>query len=136
VRGLLDSWQDGRIKLLLTALALHTRARHPDVFDRGRHTPLRAGGARSDHVVAYARELDGDACIVVLPRWSTRLADRSVHATGSAVWHDTTLALPPTLAPHRVWRNALTGGEATAEAGRLRVAELFDAVPFALLELP
>jgi (1->4)-alpha-D-glucan 1-alpha-D-glucosylmutase len=132
VRELLDGWQDGRVKLLFTTLALHFRTRHADTFDRGRCSPLSAAGRAAEHVVAYARELDGDACVVVLPRWTTRLADRTVHATGSAVWGDTTVGLP---ARHGAWRNVLTGECVPADDGRVALADLFATVPFALLEV-
>jgi (1->4)-alpha-D-glucan 1-alpha-D-glucosylmutase len=132
VRELLDGWPDGRIKLLFTTLALRCRARHADTFDRGRCSPLQATGREAGHVVAYSRELDGDACAVVLPRWTTRLADRSVHATGSAAWGDTAVALPAT---HAAWHNVLTGERFAADGGRVALANLFATVPFALLEV-
>jgi (1->4)-alpha-D-glucan 1-alpha-D-glucosylmutase len=132
VRALLESWTDGRIKLLVTTLALRCRARRPDVFDRGECMPLPAAGARAEHVVAFARTLHDDACILVLPRWTTRLADRSVFPTGQAVWHDTTLPLPPALAA-TTWRNTLTG-ETLPPTPTPTLAALFQTLPFALLE--
>jgi (1->4)-alpha-D-glucan 1-alpha-D-glucosylmutase len=134
VRELLDQWQDGRIKLLFTTLALRFRSRHADLFDRGRCLAVSAEGARAEHVIAHARELDGDACIVILPRWTTRLADGTPHVTGRDVWVDTQLTLPSSLGSQQSWRNALTGQQVAASGGRLEVAAVFGALPFALLE--
>lgn len=145
VRDLLVNWRDGRIKLLLLALALHCRIRNADLFDRGRHTPLSVGGTLREHAVAFARESDTAACIVVLPRWMARL-DAGMLATGAAVWDDTHVALSDSVAGHTAWRNALTGETVRVAAGTtvaageatgrpvLALAEVFAAVPFAVLE--
>jgi (1->4)-alpha-D-glucan 1-alpha-D-glucosylmutase len=131
VRGLLTDWHDGRIKLLLTSLALRCRARHRQAFETGACTPLPAEGPRADHVFTFARAADRDACIVAVPRWTTRLAPESTLPTGHAVWQDTKLPLP---APLRgPWRNALTGE--THEVGEeLDLGRVFAAIPLALLE--
>jgi (1->4)-alpha-D-glucan 1-alpha-D-glucosylmutase len=133
VAALLDAWHDGRIKLLLTALALRCRGRRPDIFERGSCTPLPAAGPRAEHVLAFARELDGDACVLVLPRWSTSLLGADGMTPHEAVWADTALPLPDRL--RGSWRNALTGERHDA-AERLRLATIFAALPFALLERP
>jgi (1->4)-alpha-D-glucan 1-alpha-D-glucosylmutase len=130
VRALLDSWDDGRIKLLFTVLALRCRARSPDIFDHGDCIALRARGGRAANVVAFARAIDGDACITIIPRWTTQLAEVGTLPAAGA-WEGTSLPLPASLAGH--WRNALTGER--FEAGdSLDLRELFASVPFALLE--
>jgi (1->4)-alpha-D-glucan 1-alpha-D-glucosylmutase len=129
VRALLDGWQDGRIKLLVTALALRCRRRHYELFRDGALLPLEAHGDRADYIMAFARSDGSNACIVVLPRWSALLAPQGW--PGDEAWGDTSITLPPQL--HGAWRNALAG-EATEDSGRLRVADLFRRVPLALLE--
>ncbi|CAN5746906.1 malto-oligosyltrehalose synthase [soil metagenome] len=133
VRTLLTSWEDGRIKLLFTALALHCRARRADLFSHGAVHSLDVNGTRTDHVIAFARTLDEDACIVVLPRWTTRLMSPGDSLPGPDAWQDTRLTLPRTL--QGLWRNTLTG--VSMEAGSdIAIADLFGVVPFAVLERP
>jgi (1->4)-alpha-D-glucan 1-alpha-D-glucosylmutase len=129
IRTLLDSWQDGRIKLLFTALALRCRLSRSDIFDHGACAALQAGGSRSGNVVAYARALDGDACITVVPRWTTQLAPLGSMPTAES-WSDTVIRLPADLSGR--WRNILTGEDVEAQ-DELGLQRLFAAVPFALL---
>jgi (1->4)-alpha-D-glucan 1-alpha-D-glucosylmutase len=129
IRTLLDSWQDGRIKLLFTALALRCRAGRSDIFDHGACAALHAGGSRSGNVVAWARALDGDACITVVPRWTTQLAPLGSMPTAES-WSDTVIRLPADLSGR--WRNILTGEDVEAQ-DELELQRLFAAVPFALL---
>lgn len=144
VRGLMDSWRDGRIKLLLTAAALRFRARHRDVFERGAVLPLECTGRHAEHVVAFGRAWEERICVVVLPRWTARMGaaaggmgDLRGDAGGRSdpqppdVWADTAVRLPAWLPEN--WHNALTGQ--TLQCSRdLPIARLFDSLPFALLE--
>ncbi|MGH7465983.1 MAG: malto-oligosyltrehalose synthase, partial [Longimicrobiales bacterium] len=86
-RDLLMSWDDGRIKLLLTALALRFRATHRDVFEQGEVIELVAAGSNADHVFAFARRYGDRACITVLPRWTTALGDGA--SIDAEIWGDT-----------------------------------------------
>jgi (1->4)-alpha-D-glucan 1-alpha-D-glucosylmutase len=130
---LMRSWQDGRIKLLLTGLALRCRARHAAVFDRGACIPVATDGQRAAHIVAFARELDDNACITVLPRWTTRLPGGGGGlATGAAAWGDTTLL--PGEARRGTWRNALTGERLEVRDDRVAIADVLNTLPLALLE--
>jgi (1->4)-alpha-D-glucan 1-alpha-D-glucosylmutase len=137
--ALLEQWEDGRVKLLFTALALRLRTRREEVFERGDVVALSAQGPRADQVLAFARTRDDEACIVVLPRWTTRLGSAP---PDPAAWAGTTLPLPARL--RGSWTNALTGeavdsaapaGTAPAREGAvLDLAAVFRSVPFALLE--
>jgi (1->4)-alpha-D-glucan 1-alpha-D-glucosylmutase len=131
MRALLQIWRDGRIKLAMTAIALRYRAHHRDVFEHGDVIPLPATGPHSEHVVAFARGTGDHACIIVLPRLTTRLADSSPLPTGHDVWGDTIIPLPEQLRGR--WHNALT--HETHAASALSVALLFESMPFALLEM-
>jgi (1->4)-alpha-D-glucan 1-alpha-D-glucosylmutase len=130
VQALLESWEDGRIKLLVTTLALRCRSRLADAFDRGTYVRLEADGARAQHVFGFARQLDGDACIVVLPRWTTRL-EQGALPLGRRAWAHTQLRLPPSL--HGGWTNVLTGEQIEA-AEALELSRVLEALPVAVLE--
>ncbi|HSJ09860.1 MAG TPA: hypothetical protein VK928_08090, partial [Longimicrobiales bacterium] len=129
--AMLDDWQDGRIKLLLTALALRFRARHRNAFESNAVTPLEVEGEHAAHVIAVARGSGDQACVVVLPRWTAMLAEGRIRPVGPGVWGDTMLVLPGPA--KRPWQNALTR-ESHAAHGPTPVAALLGSLPFALLE--
>lgn len=127
--ALVRSWHDGRLKLLVTWRGLRARRAEPDLFLRGEYLPLEASGHLAGHLVAFARR-QGDAWLVcAVPRFPARLA--AGFPLGARTWRDTTLALPPG-APGE-WTDLATGSIARAAGGALRAADLFRALPVALL---
>ena len=105
---------EGLPKLWLTRQTLQLRRRRPALFGvDGAYRPLAAIGARSGHVVAFAR---GDGAVTVVPRFVMRLEDN---------WMDTTLELPAGR-----WRNELAGD---LVRGVVALAELLTPFPVALL---
>jgi (1->4)-alpha-D-glucan 1-alpha-D-glucosylmutase len=105
---------EGLPKLWLIRQTLHLRRLRAALFGPdGSYRPLTAIGARSGHVVAFAR---GDGAIAVVPRLVTRLEDD---------WMNTTLELPPGR-----WRNELTSD---VIQGVVPVGELLALFPVALL---
>jgi (1->4)-alpha-D-glucan 1-alpha-D-glucosylmutase len=133
LRGLLQSWRDGRVKLYLTYKALHTRHAHSAVFLQGRYTPLSATGAKHEHVTAFARHHGETWIVAAVPRLPYRLCAPNVFPLGEAVWETGELVLPHD-APG-TWSNVFTGEslEARPTSGGLRLSELFFRFPVALL---
>jgi (1->4)-alpha-D-glucan 1-alpha-D-glucosylmutase len=110
--------EDSSEKFRLTVAALRLRRRRPELFgDTATYAPLTAEGARAAHCVAFVRS---GAVLSAVTRLSLRLAE-------AGGWADTELALPAGR-----WVDVL-GGEREF-AGRMRVAELFEVLPVALLE--
>ena len=103
--------ETGAAKLWLVSRALRLRGDRPELFTG--YAPIRALGPASDHVVAFDR---GGAVTV-----ATRLPVRLARDGG---WRETTLALA---APHT---DVLTG---RSWSGAVRVADLLDVLPVALL---
>ena len=132
---LLREWQDGRIKLLVTAAALEFRRSRPDLFTAGSYMPLRVPGRRAGHVLAFARRLRDEWAVAVVPRAVTRLAGPSEPPVGPGVWGRSALGLPAA-APDR-WRNVLTGeivmARARAAGNALPLREALAVLPVALL---
>ncbi|WP_027580401.1 malto-oligosyltrehalose synthase [Bradyrhizobium sp. Ai1a-2] len=62
---LVREWPDGRLKLAWTRHLLRLRSELPDVFTQGNYLPLETSGPHRDHVVAFARQWERDAVIVV-----------------------------------------------------------------------
>jgi (1->4)-alpha-D-glucan 1-alpha-D-glucosylmutase len=65
---LVRQWPDGRLKLAWTRQLLRLRSELPDVFTQGNYLPLEASGPHRDHVLAFARQWERDAVIVVVAK--------------------------------------------------------------------
>jgi (1->4)-alpha-D-glucan 1-alpha-D-glucosylmutase len=131
-RDLIERWEDGRVKLYLTHVALAARNAHPDAFTGGEYLPLEAAGAKAEHVVAFARRGGGSTLLTVVPRLVATLTAARDHALPTpADWAGT--AVTGDAVAGR-WRNLLTGAEIRAGEGGLALAELLADFPVALLE--
>jgi (1->4)-alpha-D-glucan 1-alpha-D-glucosylmutase len=95
VIDMLQHWEDGRIKLCITAIALAVRRRYPEVFLEGEYLPLTAEGEQADHVFALARRHRGRAVLAIVPRFpaSLTLQDRTL-PVGPEIWRNTRIILP------------------------------------------
>ncbi len=130
---ILQSWDDGRVKLYLTCKSLHFRRENPDLFRRGAYVPLEASGTESGHIFAFARRNEERWAAVVVPRFSSGLVPPGTFPTGRAVWKNETLQLPAGCPPR--WRNVITGEELESVVeGKLAVADVLSLFPLALLE--
>ena len=108
-RTLLETPEDGRIKLYLTWRALCLRQEHPDLFQNGEYLPLAVEGAKADHVVAFARKSDTSTVVVVAPRLAARLLnDMDVPPIGLRIWENTQILIP-FCSCSKKYRNVLTG---------------------------
>jgi (1->4)-alpha-D-glucan 1-alpha-D-glucosylmutase len=121
-------------KLFVTSRLLQARKDDPALFEQGSYQPLQVEGEKSEHVVAYARLHEERCCVVVLPRWSARLKQGAPELPlGEQSWGDLTIASP--LAGNL--RDVLTGKrfETTSdtENRKLRVAEVFESFPIAVM---
>ena len=95
VRELFSSLADGRAKLYLFWRLLALRAGHEAVFLHGAYTALPTRGARSKHLVAYARRHGGETAVTVAPRLVASLGIRpGVLPCGEETWGDTRVDLP------------------------------------------
>ena len=122
LRKLLKDWTDGRLKLYVTCKLLNFRREYSDLFLRGEYIPLRVKGSRADHIIAFARKLHDDWCVVAVPRLLAKLR-RIKNA-----WSGASLELPPQAPTH--WMNILTNEEI---CGDLFASELFSQLPLTVL---
>jgi (1->4)-alpha-D-glucan 1-alpha-D-glucosylmutase len=133
---LVDQRHDGRIKLYIIHRGLAYRREHPRLFLRGDYVPLEVSGERWHHVCAFARSLDAEDVVVVVPRLLARLIGSGV-PLGPAVWGEDRVILP-TGGEGRLYQNLFTGEvlEATERDGRptLPLASIFSSFPVAMLE--
>ncbi|MGG5810024.1 malto-oligosyltrehalose synthase [Falsiroseomonas sp. CW058] len=123
MRGMRDHWQDGRIKLAVTATLLGHRRARPALFAEGDYAPVAAGGEEADRICAFLRSQGGDAMLVVARRFPAR----------GPLAGPAPLALPEAAPPAPRWRDLLTGRVAErGEAGPDAAALLSD-LPVAVL---
>lgn len=142
-RELLDACQDGRIKLYVTYRTLDFRRAHPELFSAGSYLPLSARGEKREHICTFARSLEEETALVIVPRLVVRLTEGIERPPlGEEVWKDTWLTLPHGArgGAHTLprYRNLFTGQ--VLVAGRrdrtlgVSLAEVFRDFPVALLE--
>jgi len=137
VHDMLANWEDGRIKLYLTARALRARRRLRDVFLEGDYRPLAAEGRLAGNLIAVARRQGPTTIVAAVPRLVMQLTSpEQPFPTGEDVWGPTRLLLPSDAERTR-YRNLFTGevlepAVASSDAALLP-AEIFRHCPVGLL---
>ncbi len=132
---LLSRWQDGTIKLFVTAKALNFRRDKPALFREGDYLPLMSRGISRRHIIAFARRRGEAWVLAVVPRLCSRLAAPGTPPLGVTVWGREGLPLP--VGAPEVWENVLT--RATLRVSHeglepaLSLAGIFQHLPVALL---
>ncbi|MDB5838910.1 MAG: treY, partial [Herminiimonas sp.] len=136
----LAGWQNGWIKQAIIHHGLALRAREPELFAGGDYIPLAVEGARSPNVIAFLRRHQDHAAITVTTRFPagiTDIANLAIDETSAepsvpeSAWEDTMLILPDSA--QLAWRDCFTGKRIQADAGRLRLTDVFCLLPVALL---
>jgi (1->4)-alpha-D-glucan 1-alpha-D-glucosylmutase len=132
---LVSSPCDGAIKLFVTHRALRFRTYHRQLFAAGSYIPLVADGNRSNHVVAFARQWNGQMVIALAGRFFLKIRNSHPAPIGD-VWGNTGILLPKKI-KHGSFQDVLTGQTYTAEErdgeASLCLAKVFARCPVALL---
>ncbi|RMF85141.1 MAG: malto-oligosyltrehalose synthase, partial [Nitrospinota bacterium] len=126
---LLQTREDGRIKLFLIGKGLEVRQSRPALFARGAYIPVEVEGRWREHIIAFARHWQEEWAISVAPRFLTSLIPLGTLPLGIPVWGDTHLRLPagaPTL-----WQEAFS--TQPIRGASLLVGEILQHFPVALL---
>ncbi len=131
LHNLMESYQDGRIKLFLTMKGLELRQKMPEIFEKGEYVPLSCEGAMSDTVVSFLRRLDTQQILVIVPRFLTDLVSEGDFPLGEEIWRDTAVVLPGS---EGRWRNWITGEELRAD-NRLAVGSALNMFPAGIFTL-
>jgi len=140
---LLETPEDGRLKLYLTWKTLCLRKQSPHLFQAGEYLPLEVAGAKAKHVVAFRRRFESTSVLVIVPRLVGSLLngndnDIDLPPIGPKVWQDTHLLLPsPDRSENHL--NAFTGEvlnwqkDDLQRAARVDVSKVLAEFPVALL---
>src|SRR5205807_7858536 len=113
--------------MFLTQRALHFRNEHVDLFRSGKYLPLRAIGSFADCCISFARQLDRDWAIVIVPRLSSRLGFPPIGDR----WKDTAIELPENLSLER-GREIFTDRALSIQNRRIRLTDAMSILPFAI----
>jgi (1->4)-alpha-D-glucan 1-alpha-D-glucosylmutase len=121
--SLTQSWADGRLKLAWTRHLLKLRTEFAELFTHGDYQPLPVSGPHRDHVIAFARRSGRDAAITAVAK------SFGPFSQGGRVWpraeaFDASLDV----------RGYSVKGFADADAGELRLSDVFRHLPAAVLE--
>jgi (1->4)-alpha-D-glucan 1-alpha-D-glucosylmutase len=131
ISRLLETPEDGLIKLYLIGRTLCLRRQDAKLFQQGEYLPLTVAGAKAEHVVAFARRFKTKSLLVVVPRLvASLLEDRDLPPIGAQIWEDTRVLLPFSASE---CQNVLTGKTMETEKadGHARID-----VSIALAEFP
>jgi len=136
VTDLLRHWEDGRIKLLVTAAGLRFRRSHPDLFLAGSYDPLVPDGPGADAVLGFARRQAASEYLVVVPRLLGSLIGDDVLPLGGTTWTTTRLLLPASIQAtefhHLLTREIVPVAEG-ADGRWIAAADAFATAPVAML---
>jgi len=119
---LLSTWQDGAIKLWLTAKLLALRRARPHLFERGAYRPLAVTGPDAARICAFERRHGGEVVVVAVSRFPARDLARPGFA-------GTALSLPAV----GTWTSLFGGMEIDGALDTLAAADLFRELPVAVL---
>ncbi|SCC21177.1 malto-oligosyltrehalose synthase [Kosakonia oryziphila] len=97
-----ESWTSGQLKQFFIARLLQLRQQKPHLFQRGDYLPLTTSGPQADNIIAFARQ-DNDAALIVL-------APRLLFGAQEGSLAGAVVSLPAGLANRR-WRDLLSGEE-------------------------
>jgi (1->4)-alpha-D-glucan 1-alpha-D-glucosylmutase len=117
----------GQIKLFLIVRMLEVRRQNPDLFAKGEYIPLAIEGKLNKYVIAFARKLEGQWAVAIVPRFSRQFME------AKHLWKDASLSLPAE-AP-KSWHHTLTHENLTIN-DTLPLADIFRQFPVAFLISP
>lgn len=137
IAALLDGWQDGVVKLLVTVAALRARRADPALFLEGEYLRLEAEMAVDARVVAFARiAASGQAAIVIAPHLVSRLVSAEHPVPLGDRWRTSRVHLPNSLAA-LTYRDVFTGAvirpATSGDHAWLFVGQALMSLPVALL---
>lgn len=130
IADLLAHKEDGHIKLYLTHSLLQVRKEYSQLFQNGDYQPLEVIGKWARHIIAFARQFEGQVAISVAPRFLTQVIQPDEYPLGEQIWQDTQIKLPADMPP--TWTNAITG-ESFSNQGVIAVGDACKQFPVALL---
>lgn len=136
IQTMKETLNNGALKLYLMVKVLKFRGSHQDLFARGRYIPLKAGGEKEEHLIAYAR-CNAETCLVVITsRFFLKL--KEIESPVDHVWKGSFIELPQEFAEGN-YQDLLTGRQVEVKnvvnKHIIEVKDAFAHLPFAVLEM-
>lgn len=133
VTHLMETPEDGRIKLYFTSQILNFRLQNILLFQQGNYVPIEVKGEKAKNVIAFSRAHDQKQIIVAVGRFYTQLANIETIDPIAEIWGNTTLALPSHLEGN--YRDVLSGTTLSiAQNQEVSLKQIFSKLPIILLE--
>ncbi|GGM87001.1 hypothetical protein GCM10010967_19240 [Dyadobacter beijingensis] len=126
-----ENRRNGQVKLWLTHRLFQLRRQFPQLFAEGEYIPLKTRGTYKDHLLAFARRHKREVLITVIPLHTAILSREQQKDFFELDWQDTHVVMPENLLPE--WDNLLTDSQYEVQ-GKLLPYDIFDALPFAVLQ--
>jgi (1->4)-alpha-D-glucan 1-alpha-D-glucosylmutase len=108
VDRLVSEPMDGGLKLFVTRCGLRFRREHRALFAKGSYLPLRVGGEKTKHVIAFARSFRGTTILVLAGRFFAQLEAHARVPVGPEAWGDAEVVLRKRL-PAGAYRDVFSG---------------------------
>lgn len=136
VNGLSKLSASDDAKLYMTWKTLNLRNEEATLFQDGAYIPLKVSGERSEHIVAFARELKGQSVVVAVPRLCAALLGENLDTVcDETLWGDMRVEITNALG--KCYHNVFTGEclPVVETAGQffLNISDLLRYFPVALL---
>ncbi|WP_029898905.1 malto-oligosyltrehalose synthase [Desulfohalovibrio reitneri] len=129
---LLESPEDGRVKLFVLSRLLRLRAEMPDLFERGGFEPLILEGQQAGCAYGFARTGEGGTAVALLPRLFASAAGETRLPVG-AFWGDTRVADMSEAADLEVPLRDIFTSREFSPSSSLYLSEALKEFPLALL---
>ncbi len=131
VGALLNSWENGHVKLYVMRALLLLRRELPDLFTAGSYIPLDVRGPSSASLVALARRHRRQWIVALVPRHTLAEAGRQRFPTGRRMWQREIITLRG--AAPTSFTDIFTGTSLEAPAGQNRRGGGAATLPVAVL---
>ncbi len=125
IKKLIETKENGKIKLFLTHQLLKARKEHSEIFQNGDYQPIEVTGKYQNHLIAFARNYGDRTLVAIAPRFLTEIIKPEQFPLGVEVWEDTRLNLP-----NKNWHNLIDSQIIAGE--NLAVGEILQNFPVGL----
>lgn len=127
-------WEDrknGSIKLWLVHTLYQLRSAEPELFTEGIYLPLKCEGTYKNHILAFARRYKQRMYIVVVPLHIAVICHAQEKSITDIDWMDTRVTVPKEIESELepLFQTASTG-----KSREIKIKEIFQKVPFAILK--
>ncbi|WP_274424052.1 malto-oligosyltrehalose synthase [Chelativorans sp. YIM 93263] len=124
----MERWREGVTKLWLLQKLLRLRKENAELFADGGYEPLQVSGDKAQHVIAFARVLEGKRVVVAVPRLVLRHCKSAKKSWISSAFARTQLPLPTHAGGYK------TLSEKTVDGGEAALSTLWAELPVAVLK--